>query len=135
MFLSICLREFKIYKKVSKNSLMRYETVAQLTNIFVFLGVTKDHLAQIDRQRAKTGKHTRMTHYTDTDELIIKLPTIEHETAHISLSDEVNHKLEGMGLARRSLWVVVARHTLGSAPLRREIQHTNLSADPREAFG
>jgi hypothetical protein len=70
----------------------------------VFRSVTKDHLAQIDHQRASIGKGIRMTHYTDTDLLIVKVPTIEHETAHISLSDEVNHKLEGMGLARRSLW-------------------------------
>jgi hypothetical protein len=70
----------------------------------VFLGVTKKDLARIDRQRASIGKHTRMTHYTDLDLLIIKLmPSAEHETVHIALSDEVNHKLEGMGLPRRSL--------------------------------
>jgi hypothetical protein len=70
----------------------------------VFPGVTKNHLAQIDLQRASVGKGIQMTHYTDTDLLIVKVPTAEHEQAHLSLSDEVNHKLEGMGLARRSLW-------------------------------
>jgi hypothetical protein len=70
----------------------------------VFRGVTKDHLARIDRQRVKVGNHTRMTHYTDTDLLIIKVPSAEHEAAHLTLSDKVNHKLEGMGLARLSLW-------------------------------
>jgi hypothetical protein len=54
----------------------------------VFRGVTKDHLAQIDLQRANIGKG-RKTHYTDTDLLIIKVPTKAHEWAHISLSDEV----------------------------------------------
>ena len=39
-----------------------------------------------------------MTHYRDTDLLIVKVPTIEHETAHITISYKVNHKLEGMGL-------------------------------------
>jgi hypothetical protein len=70
----------------------------------VFLGVTKDHLAQIDRQRTKSRKHTRMTHYTDTRELIIKLPTAKHETAHISFARKVNRKLEGMGLPEDSLY-------------------------------
>src|SRR5271156_4468296 len=71
----------------------------------VFRGVTKDDLARIDRQRANIGKHTRMTHYTDTDLLITKLmPSGEHEAAHITLADEVNRKLEEMGLPRRSLY-------------------------------
>jgi hypothetical protein len=70
----------------------------------IFLGVTKDSLAQIDRQRASIGKYTRMTQYTDTDLLIIKLmPSGEHETAHITLGDEVIDKLRGMGLPKRSL--------------------------------
>jgi hypothetical protein len=65
----------------------------------IFLRVTKDHLAQIDHQRAQIGKDTRITHYTDTHELIIKvIPLKLHETAHISLGDRVNRKLEGMGL-------------------------------------
>jgi hypothetical protein len=68
----------------------------------VFRGVTKDNFAQIDHQRASIGKG-RKTYYTDTDLLIIKVPTMVHEWAHISLSDEINHKLEKMGLARRSL--------------------------------
>jgi hypothetical protein len=81
----------------------------------VFLGVTKDHLAQIDRQRAKTGKHTRMTHYTETDELIIKLPTEEHETAHVSFAKKVNRKLEGMGLPEDSLYGLGATKFVGSS--------------------
>ena len=36
--------------------------------------------------------------------MIVKVPTAEHEQAHLTLSDEVNHKLEGMGLPRRSIW-------------------------------
>src|SRR5271156_3836174 len=69
-----------------------------------FRGVTKDHLAQIDRQRASIGKHTRMTHYTDTDLLVIKLmPSKEHEAAHITLAEVVNDKLRGMGLPIGSL--------------------------------
>jgi hypothetical protein len=70
-----------------------------------FRGVTKDHLAQIDRQRGSIGKHTRMTYYTDTDLLIIKLmPSGEHKAAHITLAGGVNGKLRGMGLPEYSLF-------------------------------
>jgi hypothetical protein len=68
----------------------------------VFRGVTKDDLVQIDHQRVSIGKG-RKTHYTDTDLLIFKVPTIAHEIAHFTLSDEVNRKLEGIGLAKQSL--------------------------------
>jgi hypothetical protein len=70
----------------------------------IFRGVTKDHLAQIDYQRASIGKGTRMTHYADIDLLIVKVPSAKHEGAHLTLSDEVNEKLRGMGLPKRSLW-------------------------------
>jgi hypothetical protein len=67
----------------------------------VFRGVTKDDLAKIDHQRASIGKHTRMTHYTDTDLLIIKLmPSKKHEAAHIALADEVNDEFRGLGLPK-----------------------------------
>jgi hypothetical protein len=79
-----------------------------------FRGVTKDHLAQIDRERASIGKHTRMTHYTDIDLLIIKLmPSGKHEAAHVIFSDEVNRKLEGMGLPKRSLFGFGSRTCVG----------------------
>jgi hypothetical protein len=63
-----------LQKRVEKQSdaLRDGRTINQY---LVFLGVTKDHLAQIDRQRTKMRKHTRITHYTDTRELIVKLPT------------------------------------------------------------
>jgi hypothetical protein len=44
-----------------------------------------------------------MTYHTDTNILIVKVPTIEHERAHILLADEVNEKLREMGLLKRSL--------------------------------
>jgi hypothetical protein len=80
----------------------------------VFLGVTKDCLAQIDRHHASIGKHTRMTHYTDKDLLIIKLmPSAEHEAAHLTISYVANRKLEGMGLPMLSLFPVGARTLYG----------------------
>src|SRR5271163_5287871 len=70
----------------------------------IFRGVTTDDLARIDRQRASIGKHTRMTHYTDTDLLVIKLmPSKKHEAAHTTLAEVVIDKLRGMGLPIRSL--------------------------------
>jgi hypothetical protein len=69
----------------------------------IFKDVTKDHLIQIDRQRASISKGIRMTYHTDTNILIVKVPTAEHEHAHILLADEVNAKLERMGLPRRSM--------------------------------
>ena len=81
----------------------------------IFRGVIKDNLARIDRQRASIGKHTRMTHYTDTDLLVIKLmPSGEHEAAHITLADEVNDKLRGMGLPKRSLIPLGAKRYVGT---------------------
>jgi hypothetical protein len=79
----------------------------------VFRGVTKDDLAQIDHRRASIGKHTRMTHYTDTDLLIIKLLSAEHEAAHATLAEDINRKLEGMGLPKRSLFPFGARRSFG----------------------
>jgi hypothetical protein len=70
----------------------------------IFQGVTKDHLAQIDHQRAKIGKNTRITHYTDTDQLIIKvIPLQLLETVHLSLGGRMERKVEGMGLPIGSL--------------------------------
>ena len=65
----------------------------------VFYRVTKDDLAEIDNKRARIGKHTRMTHYTDIDLLIVKLmPSAEHEIAHLTLSQEIVAALLRMGL-------------------------------------
>jgi hypothetical protein len=45
-----------------------------------------------------------MTHYTDTNQLIIKvIPLKLHETAHISLGDEVKDKFRGMALPTGTL--------------------------------
>jgi hypothetical protein len=53
----------------------------------------------VGHQRASIGKHTRKTHYVDTDLLVIKLmPSSEHEAAHLTLAGTVNRELEGIGL-------------------------------------
>ena len=43
----------------------------------IFQPVTEKDLAKIDRERHNIGKDTRMTHYADTDLLIIKAVGIE----------------------------------------------------------
>lgn len=54
----------------------------------VFLKVTDTQLTNMDQQRAKIGKHIRMTHHTDTGDLIIKLmPSLAHEAAHLDLAE------------------------------------------------
>ncbi|KIX00327.1 uncharacterized protein Z518_10466 [Rhinocladiella mackenziei CBS 650.93] len=82
----------------------------------IFRGVTKRHLAEIDRKRASIGKHTRMTHHTNTDLLIVKLmPSAKHEAAHLTLADDLNHKLEGMGIPKRSLFPLGGTRFSGSS--------------------
>jgi hypothetical protein len=64
----------------------------------VFTRVSVDDLAEIDRARNSIGKGTRMTHYTDTNLLIVKLPTAKQESAHRNLAKEVCFKLARMGM-------------------------------------
>ena len=71
----------------------------------VFRPVTTDALVEIDHQRHKIGRHTRMTHYADSDTLIIKLmPSATHESAHINFAEEWTHRARMMGVSRRDFW-------------------------------
>lgn len=53
----------------------------------------------IDHKRASIGKHIRPTHHSDTNELIVKLPSGEHELAHNSLTDLLTYELFQMGIS------------------------------------
>jgi len=68
-----------------------------------FRGVTKKHLAEIERERFSIRRHIRFTHYSDTGLLIIKMPSIKHEVSHRELADTVRDVLKGMGFPKRSL--------------------------------
>ncbi|OCK92944.1 uncharacterized protein K441DRAFT_568394 [Cenococcum geophilum 1.58] len=71
----------------------------------VFEGVTKDHLGKIDHERASIGKHTRMSHDTDADLLVIKLmPAAKHESAHLLLARRLEFALVRMGLPEDCLY-------------------------------
>ncbi|MCJ1350018.1 hypothetical protein MMC31_008261, partial [Peltigera leucophlebia] len=55
----------------------------------------------MDKQRAKIGKHIRMTHHTDTGDLIIKLmPSENHNAAHLTLAGTFHGKVFQMGIPR-----------------------------------
>lgn len=70
----------------------------------VFLHVKNNQLAKIDHKRASIGKHIRMTHHTDTNELIVKLmPSGKHESAHLSLAQELIYELIHIGISRENL--------------------------------
>lgn len=59
----------------------------------VFLKVSSTQLTDMDKQRAKIGKHIRMDHHIDTGDSIIKLmPSERHVSAYITLADEIQEK-------------------------------------------
>jgi len=73
----------------------------------VFIGVTKGDLEKIDRQRASIGRHTRLSHYTDGNLLVIKLmPSAKHEGAHLTLSRKLDRRFASMGLPEDCLYPV-----------------------------
>jgi len=78
-----------------------------------FIGVNEDDLARIDseRERPSIGKNIRLTHYTDSNWLIIKLmPTGKHETAHVELGDLLRVTIRAMGITRRE-WIGTGSQT------------------------
>ena len=79
----------------------------------VFRPVTVDDLAKIDRARNSIGKGIRMTHYTDIDLLIVKLPSAVHERAHGNLATDMIEKVVLMGMRARELDFVGASRFRG----------------------
>lgn len=67
----------------------------------VFMGVKKVDFEKMDedKQRAKIGLDTRLSHYADINLLVIKMmPSKEHELAHLTLANRFIFKLGRMGL-------------------------------------
>src|SRR5436305_11598191 len=80
----------------------------------IFQPVTSDALAEIDRERESIGKHTRMTHYTDTGLLIVKLmPSAIHEGAHVNLAKKLLAKIIRMGTSEDEIFGLGAARFLG----------------------
>jgi hypothetical protein len=63
----------------------------------ILTDVSINDLIKIDRARNSIGKSIRMTHYTDIDLLIVKLPSVVHEKAHVNLAKRVATALARMG--------------------------------------
>jgi hypothetical protein len=63
----------------------------------VFTRVRAYDLPKIDVARESMGIHIRLTHYTDTDLLIVKIPSAKHESAHVNLSKKVVIALSRIG--------------------------------------
>jgi hypothetical protein len=78
-----------------------------------FTDVSVDDLAKIDRARNSIGKGIRMTHYTDIDLLIVKLPSAVHERAHGNLATDMIEKVVLMGMRARELDFVGASRFRG----------------------
>jgi len=92
-------------RKIVKSQSDKLQTGDSNQQYLVFRSVTEDDLAKIDCARHNIGKHTRMTHYTDTNLLIVKLiPSASHEGAHLSLATELVVKVIGMGISHRELY-------------------------------
>jgi hypothetical protein len=68
-----------------------------------FTDVSIDDLAKIDRARNSIGKGIRMTHYTDINLLIVKLPSAEHEAAHLNIGRDLIEKVVLMGMRAKEL--------------------------------
>jgi hypothetical protein len=67
----------------------------------VFQPVTEDDLAKIEDQRHTIGRGIRLTHCTDIDTLIIKVPTPEHEAVTRTFSYDFMDQIRQMGLTER----------------------------------
>jgi hypothetical protein len=90
-------------KAIDIQSKMLQEGVSN-QQYLVFRPVTEVDLAKMDSARNSIGKHTRMTHYKDTNLLIVKLmPSAKHESAHLSFGMELAAKVIGMGMSHREL--------------------------------
>ena len=81
--------------KLRYDELQRGDSAQQY---LTFMRVSVDDLAKIDGARNRIGKYIRLTHYTDEDLLIVKLPTAKHERAYFNFAKKVIFKLARMGM-------------------------------------
>lgn len=82
------------------NSYQKKLNASKASPYLIFRPVTKDDLLEIERARESGGveRGVRMTHYVDWDILILKVPTVEHEAAHRTFSDQLFGEAMLMGL-------------------------------------
>ena len=97
---SVNLQPFVGIKDMQKAIKAQYEKLRKGDSeqqYLIFARVRVNDLPKIDAARNSMGKHIRLTHYTDTDMLIVKLPTAAHESAHSNLAKRVVIALTRMG--------------------------------------
>jgi hypothetical protein len=80
--------------KLQYDTLQKGDTAQQY---LAFQPVTVDDLAKIDRAHGSMG-HIRLTHYTDIDLLIVKIPMAQHEAAHLGLGKKLILNVARMGI-------------------------------------
>ena len=92
-------------RKIVKSQSDKLQAGDSNQQYLVFKPVREDDLAKIDCARHNIGKHTRMTHYTDTNLLIVKLmPSAKHEAAHLQLARSMDIRVIKMGMSEYDLY-------------------------------
>ena len=86
-------------RKIVKSHYNKLQKGDSAQQYLEFERVSLDDLTEIDRAFNNIGIHTRMTYYTEKNLLIVKLPTAEHEAAHLKLGMRVFEKLMLMGMS------------------------------------
>jgi hypothetical protein len=86
-------------RKIVKSQYNKLQNGDSAQQYLVFERVSVDDLTKIDHAFNNIGIHTRTTHYTDENLLIVKLPTAEHEAAHLKLGMRVMENLVLMGMS------------------------------------
>ena len=89
--------EIQNIRKIIKSQYDKLQKGDSVQQYLIFERVSLDDLAKIDCIRSSLGKRTRTTHHIDTDLLIVKLPTAEHERAHGNLVTQAIVKCSLMG--------------------------------------
>jgi len=75
--------------------------VKQQIKHLVFRPVTEDDLTKIEDQRHTIGRGIRLTHCTDIETLIIKVPTPEPEAATRIFTHELMFRVRQIGLTHQ----------------------------------
>jgi len=90
----------------------------------VFRPVTEDDLTKIEDQRHTIGRSIRLTHYTDIETLIVKVPSRLHETVTRTLTQRLTGRALQIGVPYRDFT------NLGGSKYR----GTSTSKEPNSCF-
>jgi hypothetical protein len=65
----------------------------------IFKPVTKADFTEIDNARSSSRRHFRITYYKDPNLLIVKMPSLKHESAHFWFCTQFILKVVNMGIS------------------------------------